>query len=112
MFVVRLAVFPPRLKPPLSGVLTAGLKPRPFKANACEGADFFRLRANGPGLKPDCCVAVFRSLKATAPSVSLTLKRQGTRCALWDDTSWICTSKRKPGTDERLTGGCGETIRI
>ncbi len=25
----------------------------------------------------------FRSLKATAPSVSLTLKRQGTRFALW-----------------------------
>ena len=36
MFVVRLTAFPPRLKPLLWGALMAGLKPRPFKANAFE----------------------------------------------------------------------------
>ena len=36
MFVTRLTAFPPRLKPLLCGALTAGLKPRPFKANAFE----------------------------------------------------------------------------
>jgi len=39
-----------------------------------------------PGAKANSCLALFRSLKATAPSVSLTLKRQGTRFAPLDDT--------------------------
>jgi len=46
--------------------------------------------ANGPGLKPDFAWLLFRSLKATAPSASLTLKRQGSRFAQFIDTPERC----------------------
>jgi len=39
---------------------------------------FLPVLANGSRLKPDSCLVFFRSLKATAPSVSLTLKHQET----------------------------------
>jgi hypothetical protein len=56
----------------------------PIRQTLPSPGPFVRSGKKGPGLKATSLLSLyFRSLKATAPSVSLMLKHQGTRFALY-----------------------------